>query len=472
MVAYFQTLNSLHITYPRGLPNDGKATQDRLLVQNLLVPPFIVPAALDRLARSRFCSVTEVVPGEADAYCAHLAQETGATILTNDSDLAVFDLGPEGAVAFLHSLADKNETPSACGGLHARIWQYRDISQRLGADMQRFAYEVKRNPPIRLTQALVNAKGKLADTTGFNEFLVEYDLRGTPQPPSGVGSAGAESGYIDPRLNELTIQIIDPQVEKPHMYLPVLLSDPSRATAWQPSCPIRVVLYSLLITAFRLANNHPLRILEHDARRVSRPTPVATSTILSEEIKGLTSSILSHTTFNRFALCTALSSLNNTPSVSEMYPKSFRSWHHIHLLAQVHGILYCLRLLKQVLQLVMHTNAWSTAPPTESETHLTPAIVEYSRVLYTELRSLPDLAELFPRGIDREDFLEAVVKVQEHDQPDDQEEVNESHSTAILGDFTLVCDKKSRRKATKTADAITRRPTEASGYYSILGLEE
>ena len=479
MTAYFQTLNGLHVLYPRGLPIDGKATQVRLPVQNLPVPPFLVPAALDRLTKSKYASIIEVVPGEADPYCALLAQEKGAIILTSDSDLALFDIGSEGAVAFFHGLsqrpqADANNAKTSCRGWHARIWQYQDISQRLGVDLQRFAYEVKQNPPVRLSQALENAKGKLADTTSFDDFMVEYNLRAVMQPILSMDLANSRRGKFDPRLNELVTQIIDSLTEEPHMYLPVLLCDPSRATAWQPSYPIRKVVYSLLITAFRPANNHLRGILEHDARRPSQPNLIKITAEVSEEVKNLKSSLLLHSTFENFALCTALSYLGSVPMISEIYPKTYRSWHHIHVLAQVHGILYCLRLLKQILELVIALGPGITASIAESENRLTPSLIECSMALYSELESLPDLAVLLPRGIERKDFLEAVVKVHQHDeQHDGQEEAYRSRTPTESGAFTPVRHKKSKRKATEAVvHADKQRPTLGSGYYGILEIEE
>ena len=66
--------------------------------------PFLVPAILDAARLSWDIPGVSVVPEEADVGCARLSKALGAAILTNDSDLALYDLGPEGCVLLLRTL--------------------------------------------------------------------------------------------------------------------------------------------------------------------------------------------------------------------------------------------------------------------------------------------------------------------------------------------------------------------------------
>ncbi|KAL8900125.1 MAG: hypothetical protein Q9207_005848, partial [Kuettlingeria erythrocarpa] len=122
-------------------------------------PPFLVPAVLDALARSSYASITEIVPGEADTHCAFAAYQSGGTILTNDSDLLVFDTGPAASVAFFKDIDLQYDT-AGYPTLQANIFHPSTIAKRLHLpNLHRLAYEIKIDPTVSFTEALRRSKG-------------------------------------------------------------------------------------------------------------------------------------------------------------------------------------------------------------------------------------------------------------------------------------------------------------------------
>lgn len=84
--------------------------------------PFLVPLIIESLLDSRFAARTEVIPEEADPWCAVFARNNEALILTDDSDLAIYDIG-NGKVSFLGSLTKQRCERCTSIGIFTRILQ-------------------------------------------------------------------------------------------------------------------------------------------------------------------------------------------------------------------------------------------------------------------------------------------------------------------------------------------------------------
>ena len=80
-------------------------------------PPFLVAAIIEALCNSEYASRTLIVEAEADAFCAakaySLAQEVHPTIstaiFTNDSDLVIWDTGPQSRVIMIDEMSEHDE---------------------------------------------------------------------------------------------------------------------------------------------------------------------------------------------------------------------------------------------------------------------------------------------------------------------------------------------------------------------------
>ena len=80
-----------------------------IVQHGVMVPSFLVPSLLEGLRESRYAGVTEMVAGEAEAYCARYLrmqmQTDRGIILSNDSDCLLYDIGDHGAVVFIYDIS-------------------------------------------------------------------------------------------------------------------------------------------------------------------------------------------------------------------------------------------------------------------------------------------------------------------------------------------------------------------------------
>ena len=218
------------------------------------IPPatFIVPAILDAICESKYGAVCTVVPGEAEVYCAAAAQENGAIVLSNDSDLFVHDLGSHGAFVYLSSADlrandDSEEDPSkgSCQTIKLSVFRPRDIAERLGLDnLQELAFEYQKKQSKTLPEALQSAKmhqGK--NHSGFQNFLRGYIIEPSVSEsqqfsPESLARLSSHGKLLDPRISEVICQLEskDPQII--HAYLLCLIEDPARYVrlGFDPSC--------------------------------------------------------------------------------------------------------------------------------------------------------------------------------------------------------------------------------------------
>ena len=63
-------------------------------------------------------------------------------------------------------------------------------------------------------------------------------------------------GFLDPRTSELVLTSLDLNQKAFDVYLPVLMEDPSRHSAWSSSASIRSLAYSLLLGTGTCVNEH------------------------------------------------------------------------------------------------------------------------------------------------------------------------------------------------------------------------
>ncbi|CAK7270853.1 hypothetical protein SEPCBS119000_004300 [Sporothrix epigloea] len=236
----------------------------------LPAPAFAVPAVLDALRASTvYESLTKVVPGEADTFCAEYARtHNGSTVITSDSDLLVQDLGEDGAVVFFRdidlprggSVAVRSPKSLVVTAYHLAticrrlgLSSPRDSSKEARKRMHGFSFELYMDPHLSLSELVERTKKGVAVATApqeYAEFVAQYAY------PSQLVAASKQYDLakLDPRVSELVLQCLDCKesnldTEKPCSILafaPPLLDSCTRACAWEPSAPIRACAYSLL----------------------------------------------------------------------------------------------------------------------------------------------------------------------------------------------------------------------------------
>ncbi|KEF59132.1 uncharacterized protein A1O9_03976 [Exophiala aquamarina CBS 119918] len=350
-------------------------------------PPFMVASVIEFLRASKWSHLVSVVSGEADSFCAQAACETSAAVLTNDSDLAVHELGPKSSLAMLGSIEKKfsgqgkGKYSLAILSLHPKT-----ISERLGVpSLVHFAFERYMDSSISTAMVRERARDKprLENLrVQFNEFAEQY----LPPQPQMTTKVPSPLGGIDPRTAELIVSTPG----FPHIYLTSLLEDPSRDSAWSYGSDIRGLAYSLL--AWSSLISQPEAVVEY-ARKGRRITSTAVLQLKSSQLQHqlhqwvntleksyttypdtvatpanepertsllLNWHLLGSNTVHQQLLARGkqpvpLSLLHGTVGLTKQHRNgSLRvTWDEIHFLAQVHAVLYSFRILKQIAEYVL-----------------------------------------------------------------------------------------------------------------------
>ncbi|KAI1780161.1 XPG domain containing-domain-containing protein [Hypoxylon cercidicola] len=364
----------------------GRSSTDKLPK-----PPFMVPAVLEVLRNSEdWSDLVLVVPGEADMFCAQDVRENGGTLLTSDSDLLIQDLGPNGSVSFLWDVVPADPTSKELGMVACKI-SLNDVNSQLGltniGGLPRVAFE-KQNSNMGFNAALQKARDSREDTLNSSEYqnFVE-ELKLKEYIPNNHPVLGILSS-LDPRISEIVIQALlekeamspasDPKTlrgpETLSMFLPVVVENRNRRSAWTASTNIRQITYSILQ---RLMHQKSSAVIEYrtldpsttlTGRQVEIPTPEETendcaqlTTVLEKLAESLPSPDMRWLAFAvyqdiEWSMSEQRPSLSATlvhQAISQPEEAEEYSWDLIHFTAQFQACLYSLRMGKQILDAVL-----------------------------------------------------------------------------------------------------------------------
>lgn len=350
---------------------------------------------------------TEIIPGEADVFCAALAaQNPGTAILTSDSDLFLFETGLDSAIIFFDTIRVEgygDETGLAESHMTIKAMKYRpaSIADRLGIPaLSYLAHELNQSSRSKLAELVRRAKiasGSSSKTPAYLTFLEEYDLQNVLQyDPSEAQTLQ----NLDTRISELYMQCpwtnstFQDQNQAPRIYLPFLVEDHSRKCAWAESVEIRRLAYSLLNLNAASSTGSKVTVVTECVRRGRRFCfdNIHLYSIEGGEIEKELGSFLEtlksferryhlhhhqHASYENplFWRTYALYEINkdwfttnNDPSafINHAALKSFLGlnrvsendrfynetivWDDIHALAQLQAVLYTLRMVKQIIQ--------------------------------------------------------------------------------------------------------------------------
>ncbi|KAL2866799.1 XPG domain containing-domain-containing protein [Aspergillus lucknowensis] len=321
-----------------------------------------------------WASVTIMVPGEADAYCARTASLTGCNVLTNDSDLVLYDLGDLSSVIILDSVELNRWDPNQPLQFQIRATGLRPslVARRLGiSNLLSLAYQLKLQPEIGPVELLRRTKAapEMAGCPNYQRFIEEYR--------NNCGCVQAQPfETLDTRISELFWQykLWGEYVgrDSPQVYLPVLSEDHGKRCAWTKGRLFRSVAYSILNLAHPISERH--RCVTEFTRRGRR---IAQDRILLGDENWISAQME--------PLCRRLESVQTKLGPGGGSPEFWRifglfesygadaeftrcdfqklkqflirgymgqqlEWADIHLAAQIQAILYSLRVLKQLLQ--------------------------------------------------------------------------------------------------------------------------
>lgn len=215
----------------------------------LVDPCFLVPAVIHCLRKSsRYHSKTQVVPGEADHFCAADVQRHGGIVITSDSDLLVHNLG-EGRVAFFRDLYRDN-------GCDFRFLDFapKQIFDKMGFNHHekviQMAYERQIAPQATLAQLIGKCSKPVPLSADYAEFRETY----TPSDETmHLEPKGISLNNLDPRISEVILGFYSRHcavaTESPiRVFLPPLMECPSLKSAWDQSTSIRQLAYFIAST--------------------------------------------------------------------------------------------------------------------------------------------------------------------------------------------------------------------------------
>lgn len=351
-----------------------------------------------------WAEIAVMVPGEADVECALVSRLTDSAILTNDSDLIVHDLGPDGAVVFLNTVQlDEDTEDKANATIKAMRLHPNDLSLRLGIkNIVRFAYELNENPHLGFSELLRRSKNTQETSENseqYHQFLREY------QPESNGSSAVQGRVYVqnlDPRVSELFWQYELPdafcEANQPHVYLGILFEDHSRKCAWEVGRFYRALGYSLLNQSYPPARQFTTvcEFVRRGTRIVAEQITLCGSKTVMSDLStvqkrlDIAQSVFGADDPSTFWVMFAVAEIYRDPSSQTSLPSAGKleryltkgfvgqktEWTDVQFLAQIHAVLYSLRMLQQLLQFLPDDN------PTGSNRYL--------------LGNLPPLHNLLP----------------------------------------------------------------------------
>lgn len=403
----------------------------------LAAPGFLVSAVLEALLVSEeFGGRVFVVPDEADRFCVAAARQVchgesgdgggeGVAIFGNDSDLCVFDSGARTRVVGLQGLVlraavEGGRAETVLEG--TEVWPAK-VAEGLGLDgegLVELAWWMERDTraPVKECRLRIgNAKGEREEE--YAEFAAQYRLdtqMSVLESLQGDDEMRRRFARLDARIAELVQQVSCCDGETTgcavewDMFLPFLLEDPTRTSAWRVGAGLRRTAYEVLIASvgtpraviaeFKRAGERVsaaklqawdheglpdrLRVWRGKIRRYHESESSPERWDIIEETERWRSLVLRLLLDDFVQEGWALPSLEDLIAV--VMGKSCREWRLVHLAAQYQACFYSLRILLQILQ---HTSDSLQGGSEHKE------FEESMRELLEPLEGLPRIAKFF-----------------------------------------------------------------------------
>jgi len=317
---------------------------------------FLAPALQEALVEtnSHFATNTHTVPGEADDWCAsHAKKHVRSIIFTSDTDLILYDYSEDTLIVFLHD-ADISTGIKAYSPAEIR-------KQLQVTSLVKFAYTLIENPQDSANLLAHQAEDVDQKSRRYIDFASRYVTKITM--PAYLDEPDlVNPPQIDVRLSEYVHQTFS-NIDDPHVYLPLLIEEPSQASAWNIGCDIRRLVYTCRATIEhtvvqeyrRKAQGVSVQEIPIYPRHFDQsPVDDLESQMRSLRSWGEEKSVSSHLLWSLFGLSLVLTELNTPPPiplVQRVLNCDFdNSWAFVHLTARLHAALYSLRMLLQMVK--------------------------------------------------------------------------------------------------------------------------
>ncbi|USP74062.1 hypothetical protein yc1106_01336 [Curvularia clavata] len=350
---------------------------------------FLAPALQEALQKSPFASRTHIVPGEADDWCAlHAKEHAKSIIFTSDTDLVLYDYCIDTLIVFLHDA-------EISAGLKA--YSPEEIRKKLRLkSLLPFAFALLDAPQDSTNNLASDARSVDKESTRYLDFTRRYITESVDPPQtSDSNQISPDMPKLDVRVSEFVLQALK-NCEAPIVYLPLLIEDPSQASAWNAGCDIRTLAYSLLASD---------KTVVHEYRRKAQAVSVqeiaaysATNLLIPvKDFEQQVSTLIEWATLKAlepallwplFALSLVLAELKTSPAIPlvlHVLNGDFdNSWAFVQLMARLQAALYSLRMFSQIVKV------WLQVKPTADE-----KLRGYLTSLDQRMCTLPSIPEGF-----------------------------------------------------------------------------
>ncbi len=328
--------------------------------------------------------------------------------------MLIYDLGSDGTVGSLtnlevitHSGVDAME---ACAAVQTTVIKPRDFARSLGLEeLKSLAYVLKEHSELPFQEAVHKAQHIKLSENQYQQTLSEYLI----EPGIFESSMFRQEilirirtrvPFLDPRISEFILQS---DRQSASVFLPVMIEDPNRTTAFAVSISQRLFAYSCCTLPYKV---HGRQVFEY-GRNGQKIHPTSIELLSDVRILEYAESIrirLQHfkTTFSVlpniliwriYAIAEVyhwyLNTIRTPPSRGTMTTaitgkiKGRMTWDDVHLYAQIETSLYSLRMIQQVLNFILPLD-----PNDETEISMTEILMG----LKADLKDLPPLKQLMP----------------------------------------------------------------------------
>ncbi|KAK3114686.1 hypothetical protein LTR53_006772 [Teratosphaeriaceae sp. CCFEE 6253] len=400
--------------------------------QACIAPPFLVQAVQEALLDGKYGDVTFCCPGEADDFCVaaaraacHAHPNESVAIFTSDSDLAVFDSGQQTRIVLLNTFELGVDTTGAFAAA-TQYWPW-DIARKLEvSNLIPLAWFMSQNPrdtvPKIVCANLISDGAYLQDSS-YHDFAKLYaaDVTHTLLDLQSRKSRRQLLLGLDARVAELVHQTTEQtgltSTSELEIFLPFLLEDSSRASAWRIGSNIRDAAYSILLKSCDRSDTAVLEFKRSSngisARKSANVHHSAPSNMLDATHKRLKSpltSISSRTTAERWRFAIMQSMLADFEAEGMSFPlpaellavvtgEASTQWHVVHLSAQYQAAFYSLRMLLQIMRYVKQTE--DSGPSEDMYTSQ-----DIFRLPLEVLEGMPGISDFFqPSSVTNKDWV-------------------------------------------------------------------
>jgi hypothetical protein len=351
---------------------------------------FLAPALREALANSEYASITRNVPGEADDWCALQATgEPASIVFSDDTDLLLYDYPQEFRLLFYKDAElwpepkFKGYSPSA-------------ICEELGlSGLTSFAYCLIQDP--HGPESKLIGAAKCVDTTsqGYMDFTKRYKVAPTATDTFPTNLTVSSLQNLDVRISEFIYQGLHAKVEIV-VYLPFLVEDQHRASAWVHGQDLRAVSYSIFTTDRSSVREHRRKAQTVSMQQIELYPPQELLAMMQTYARNISAWVewtaerdVPHSLkWPLFAIGVVLPELKSPPPLAlwlRVLAADFdNTWDFVHLTSGLHAALYSLRFLKQCIEV------WLSLHTDESF-----SLLPIARQIQTDLQSMGPITELF-----------------------------------------------------------------------------